>query len=210
MAGNDHNRRPRRHRYTIVEMMMVTAIFLIILSMAIAAWINSGTGTRLRSATSLVYGQLSLARAKAVAERRWVGVYFAKNTGDGKEYRGCGCRLYYYTGTVGSPTQGAALPGEDWAVLPSGTVLSQAAPANNSTSLAVPDAVVFDAKGRLLHFADSPAASRTDAAKLYVVVGDQAKYGSLQRKDVNDDPYFAIEINPFSGRATTTFHVNEN
>ena len=122
MKHNENNRTATLHRYTIVEMMMVTAIFLIILSMAIAAWINSGSGTRLRSAASQVYGQLNLARAKAVAERRWVGVHFA---GSGEDYHGCACRLYYYAGTVTSPTEDKALPGEDWVVLPTGTVLSQ-------------------------------------------------------------------------------------
>ena len=210
MKHNENNRTATLHRYTIVEMMMVTAIFLIILSMAIAAWLNSGSQTKLRSAVRLVNAQLNLARAKAVAERRWVGVYFPQSTGDGKEYHGYACRLYYYSGTTDEPAKDKALPGEDWVVLPSGTVLSQAEPGNYSTSLSVPDAVVFDAKGRLVHFSESPVANRTDAAKLYVVVGEQAQYGSLKLKDVKDDSYFLIEINPFSGRATTTFHANEN
>ena len=66
-------------RYTIVEMMMVIAIFMIILSMAMAAWLSSGNQARLRNSVRLVTAQLNLARAKAVAERTYVGVYFSNN-----------------------------------------------------------------------------------------------------------------------------------
>ena len=192
-----------RRGYTIVEMMMVTAIFLIILSMAISAWINSGSGTRLRSAASQVYGQLNLARAKAVAERRCVVLYFAGAKAE-DEYPGYACQLRY-SDDVNDDKKNKPLPGADWVVLPTGTVFSAAQPAGSSSAvLAVPSAVVFDAKGRLKDF------SGTTTTKLYVVVGEQTKYSSLTRKSANEDSYFAIEINPFSGRATTTFHVNEN
>lgn len=190
-----------RKRYTIVEMMMVTAIFLIILSMAIAAWVNSGTGTRLRSAASLVHGQLNLARAKAVAERRGVYLYFAKA---GDDHRGYACQLRYEDNVDGDGRKDKPLPGEDWVILPAGTVFSAAEPADSETALAVPGRVVFDAKGRIKDF------SGVTATKLYVVAGEQAKYGSLKLKNADEDSYFAFEINPFSGRVTTTFHVNEN
>ena len=53
--------------YTIVEMMMVVAVFMIILSMAMAAWLNSGSQAHLKNAARLVSAQLNLAKAKAVA-----------------------------------------------------------------------------------------------------------------------------------------------
>lgn len=58
--------------YTIVEMMMVVAVFMIILAMAIAAWGNSGHQANLKNAARLVSAQLNLAKAKAVTNRELV------------------------------------------------------------------------------------------------------------------------------------------
>ena len=190
MKRSGNNRNMTRRGYTIVEMMMVTAIFLIILSMAIAAWINSGSQTKLRSAVRLVNAQLNLARAKAVAERTNVGVYFA---GSGENYHGYGCRLYYYDGD----TKGDPVAGEEWVVLPGGTVFSAAQPSDSEFTATVPAKIVFDSKGRLSGYAA--------VSPFYVTVGTQNN-----REVAADEAYFAIEINPFTGRATTTFHANEN
>ena len=58
--------------YTIVEMMMVIAVFMIILSMAMVAWLNSGSQANLKNAARLFSAQLNLAKAKAVANRTLV------------------------------------------------------------------------------------------------------------------------------------------
>ena len=192
MKRSEDNRNTTRRRYTIVEMMMVTAIFLIILSMAIAAWLNSGSQTKLRSAVRLVNAQLNLARAKAVAERTNVGVYFA---GSGENYHGYGCRLYYYDGD----TKGDPVAGEDWVVLLGGTVFSAAQPSDSEFTATVPAKIVFDSKGRLSGYATAAS------PPFYVTVGTQNN-----RKVAADEAYFTIKINPFTGRATTTFHANEN
>ena len=99
--------------YTIVEMMMVVAVFMIILSMATVAWLNSGSQARLRNATREVTGQLNLARAKAVAERTTIGVYFAtcgtsktaavKAKDDSNPFKDKpASRLYYFDGDTSS------------------------------------------------------------------------------------------------------------
>ena len=58
--------------YTIVEMMMVVAVFMIILSMSMVAWLNSGHQAKLKNAARLVSAQLNLAKAKAVTNRELV------------------------------------------------------------------------------------------------------------------------------------------
>ena len=58
--------------YTIVEMMMVIAVFMIMLSMAMVAWLNSGSQANLNNAARLFSAQLNLAKAKAVANRTLV------------------------------------------------------------------------------------------------------------------------------------------
>lgn len=58
--------------YTIVEMMMVIAVFMIMLSMAMVAWLNSGSQANLKNAARLFSAQLNLAKAKAVANRTLV------------------------------------------------------------------------------------------------------------------------------------------
>lgn len=182
-----------KHCYTIVEMMMVVAIFLIIMTMAVAAWLNSGSQTKLRSAVRLVNAQLNLARARAVAERKKVGVYFA---GSGENYYGYGCRLYYYNDD--GSTKGDPVTGEDWVVLPGGTVFSAVQPGNTAFTASAPSRIVFDAKGRLN---DYVAASEPE---FYVTAGNQA-----DRKVPGGEAYFKIAINPFTGRSTTTFNLNE-
>ena len=71
------NSTKKKLHYTIVEMMMVVAIFMIILAMAIVAWSNSSSQTQLKNAARLVSKQLNLARAKAIAEHKEIGVFFS-------------------------------------------------------------------------------------------------------------------------------------
>lgn len=68
------NSTKKKLHYTIVEMMMVIAVFMIILAMAVVAWSNSNSQTQLKNAARLVSAQLNLAKAKAVANRETVRV----------------------------------------------------------------------------------------------------------------------------------------
>ena len=171
-------------RYTIVEMMMVIAIFMIILSMAMVAWLNSGDQAKLRNAARLVSAQLNLARAKAVAECKEVGVYFS-NTGNSREkYAMLICE-------EGNKTK--RMPGEDWVQLPGGILFSTSKPQENSTvTAALPTAVKFRSDGSLNN------GSSYD--EFYLAAGNTAD-GKLGK----NVPYYKVELNIFTGRSTLTY-----
>ena len=147
--------------YTIVEMMMVIAIFMIILSMAMAAWLNSGNQARLRNSVRLVTAQLNLARAKAVAERTYVGVYFSNNgaanatktdpNADGNPYPGSSaCRLYYFDKETGNRV--GFVDNAEWEVLPGGTsfVFPDEIEQPSGTLTKTTAYVIFDRRGRIV------------------------------------------------------------
>ena len=68
MKNNKRTVSKLRH-YTIVEMMMVIAVFMIILSMAMAAWLNSGDQAKLKNAARLFANQLRQERSVVVSTR---------------------------------------------------------------------------------------------------------------------------------------------
>ena len=170
--------------YTIVEMMMVIAIFMIILSMAMVAWLNSGDQAKLRNAARLVSAQLNLARAKAVADCKEVGVYFS-NTGNAREK--------YAMLICEKGDKNLRLPGEDWVQLPGGILFSTSKPAENSTvNAAVPAAVKFRSDGSLNN--------GTSYDEFYLAAGNAAD-GKLSK----NVPYYKVEMNIFTGRSKLTY-----
>ena len=76
------NRQYQKHHYTLYEIMIVVAIFIIVLAMLVTAWMSSGNNIRLKNAARIVSGELSLARAKAISERKNIGVYFNLDKSD--------------------------------------------------------------------------------------------------------------------------------
>ncbi len=191
-------------RYTIVEMMMVLAVFMIIMSMAMAAWLNSGSDAKLKNAVRLVNAQLNLARAKAVAERTTVGVSFDSTTGTANPHPGVnGCGVYYYSGS----SRGDAVPGETWLTLPSGTIFTVTQPGSSAaTPAGIAKYVAFDSKGRVSG-SDLPSAS--GVYTFYVTSGTKAASGSGFSVKA-DESYFKVEINEFTGRSTTSYYeVND-
>ncbi|MPM88586.1 hypothetical protein SDC9_135690 [bioreactor metagenome] len=194
--------RSRRRHYTIVEMMMVVAVFMIILAMITAAWLNSGPQVKLKSAARMVNAQLNLARAKAVAERKPVGVHFASS---GEDYYRYGCRLFYDDNKNG--TKAATenfVPDEEWVTLPGGVVFAVRTSGSDPQcvfSNAAPQDIAFDAKGRVV--------SGSATVPFYVTAGDR-KTGPIQTGAYRGEPYFKFEVNSFTGRSTATYYeVND-
>lgn len=174
----------KAQHYTIVEMMMVIAVFMIILSMAMVAWLNSGDQAKLRNAARLVSAQLNLARAKAVAECKEVGVYFS-NSGNAREK--------YAMLICEEGNKSKRLPGEDWVQLPGGILFSTSKPQENSAvTAALPSAVKFRSDGSLNNGASYDV--------FYLAAGNAAD-GKLGK----NVPYYKVELNIFTGRSTLTY-----
>lgn len=189
----------RSAAYTMVEMMMVIAIFIIILGMAIAGWLNSSPQAKLRSAARMVSAQLNLARAKSVAERTTsIGVHFAAS---GENYYRYGCRLFYDTDKDGSKDSGEDyLPDQGWVVLPGDVVFAMHASGSDPECVflanSIPADIVFDAKGRIEGGTD-----RT----FYLTPGSRQS-GPIQVGSYQGEPYFKFEVNAFNGRCEKTFY----
>ena len=178
------NSTKKKLHYTIVEMMMVVAIFMIILAMAIVAWSNSSSQTQLKNAARLVSKQLNLARAKAIAEHKEIGVFFSGTGSDAdKRYAMIVC-------IEGSKDK--ILGGENWTSLPGGIVFSKNKPSSTGTvNATAPDAVRYSKNGSLV----------SNDTEFYLASGDQTN-----GKVYKNVPYYTVKINPFTGRSTLTYH----
>ena len=203
--------------YTIVEIMMVIAIFMIILSMAMAAWLSSGNQARLRNSVRLVTAQLNLARAKAVAERTYVGVYFSNNgaanatktdpDADGNPYPGSSaCRLYYFDQPTGKRV--GFVDSAEWEVLPGGTsfVFPDEIEQPSGTLTKTTAYVVFDRRGRIV----------ANSSNIKTVDGSNGSFygialveGTPGQKIAENLPYYISTINKHSGRVNTKFYETE-
>ena len=171
--------------YTIVEMMMVIAVFMIILAMAVVAWGNGSSQTRLNTAARLVSTQLSLARTKAITERKNVGVFFSgKSSSNVKEQ--------YAMVVCNDGNKDEILQGCDWEQLPGGIVFSTNKPSETSAATAAaPSAIIYTRNGSL----------KGSDTEFYLAAGDQA--AGKVNKNV---PYYTVKINPFTGRCVLTYH----
>ena len=191
-------------RYTIVEMMMVIAVFMIILSMAMVAWLNSGNQAKLRNAAREVSGMLNLARAKAVAERTTVGVYLSNNGAsgaandnpnlDGNPHVGsAACRLYYFEGT----SRNGFVDYEEWHTLPGGITFDftdgeNKAFVQSSGNLAERNGyIVFNRRGQI-----AAHSGLQKVGNSYLISVAEGKVGE---KILTDTSFY-------SGRITSKFH----
>ena len=204
--------------YTIVEMMMVIAIFMIILSMAMVAWLNSGNQARLRNSVRLVTAQLNLARAKAVAERTYVGVYFSNNgaanatktdpNADGNPFPGSSaCRLYYFAKTNNNWERNDFVDSAEWEVLPGGTsfVFPDEIEQPSGTLNATTAYIVFDKRGRVAG-GNTIQTVDTSNGSFY---GITLLEGTPGKTIPTNLPYYMTTINKHSGRINTKFYETE-
>ena len=193
--------------YTIVEMMMVVAVFMIILSMATVAWLNSGSQARLRNAAREVTGQLNLARAKAVAERTTIGVYFAtcgtsktaavKAKDDSNPFKDKpASRLYYFDGD----TRSSYVDFEEWNTLPGS--MSFDFPANDnqpSGKISSKTAyIVFNSKGAVEKHGGF---NEFNGGYSMIVVE-----GSVESAVPENASYYVITINKYTGKITSKLY----
>ena len=215
MKINSMNMLKIRH-YTIVEMMMVIAIFMIILSMAMVAWLNSGNQARLRNSVRLVTAQLNLARAKAVAERTYVGVYFSNNSAapdddpdkDGNPYPGSrACRLYYFN-KGGNRVD--FVDSAEWEVLPGGTsfVFPDEIEQPSGTLTQTTAYVVFDRRGRVANSNNIKTVDGSDGSN-GSFYGIALVEGTPGKTIPTNLPYYMTTINKHSGRINTKFYETE-
>ncbi len=194
--------------YTIVEMMMVVAVFMIILFMAIAAWVNSGSTAKLKNAAREVNAILNLARAKAVAERTHVGVLFsnsgsgdADNSSDPNPYSGKpACRIYYYNGS----TRGGHVDFEDWNTLPAGITFDIVTsypnnywPGNNVTDRVA--YIVFNSRGAVQAVSNMPI---TNGGHSITIVEGSTVSNSIPA----NSPHYITTVNGYTGRVTTKYY----
>ena len=114
------NRQYQKHHYTLYEIMIVVAIFIIVLAMLVTAWMSSGNNIRLKNAARIVSGELSLARAKAISERKNIGVYFNLDKSDD---------LPAYSMIICEEgDKNSVLAGQEYVALPGGILFSTVKP----------------------------------------------------------------------------------
>ena len=191
--------------YTIVEMMMVVAVFMIILFMAIAAWVNSGSQAKLKNAAREVNAILNLARAKAVAERTHVGVFFSNSgnntNADPNPYSGKpACRIYYFNGS----NRGDHVDFEDWHTLPSGITFDivNSYPGSYWPSGNVSNReayVVFNSRGAVQAVSNMPV---TNGGHSITIVEGSTASNSIPA----DSPHYITTVNAYTGRITTKYY----
>ena len=204
------NRTIKLMRYTIVEMMMVIAVFMIILSMAMVAWVNSGSQAKLRNAARELSAVLNLARAKAVAEKTTVGVYLSNNgasgaandnpNSDGNPFAGAAAaRLYYFDGDQ----RDGFVDYESWHTLPGG--ISFDFPANTNqpsgTLNSLTGYIVFNRRGKIAKHSGLQKSGNS-----YLISVMEGKTGQSHPGNID---YYTISINEYSGRITSKFHEAE-
>ena len=116
--------------FTLVELLVVIVIISIILSMTAPAFRRLMVGNSVDSAARMVSAQLMLARAEAIAQRRYVAVIMPRSDEDGSTYES--------TDTYNRQSFRAAyvdknlkfedwVPGTQWAFLPTGAVIASIA-----------------------------------------------------------------------------------
>ena len=207
----------RRH-YTIVEMMMVIAVFMIILSMAIAAWVGTGSQAKTRNAARELSALLNLARSKAIAERTSVGILLSTNgssspstelasdsaSNDPNPYPNAAAARIYYCESNGTRT--GYMDFEDWHRMPVGITFDFPGSFNNlyNSATRAPDTtacIVFDRMGRVVY--------QRNLSVYNGGFGISVVAGSTQQNSITaDSPYYIISVNPYTGRITSKFIEN--
>ncbi|MBO5923225.1 MAG: hypothetical protein J6Q81_01800 [Lentisphaeria bacterium] len=177
--------------YTIVEMMMVIAVFMIILSMAMVAWLNSGNQANLKNAARLVSAQLNLAKAKAVTNREIVRVEFTNAHNTTKVEI-----LYGESGTEKPhDTEPFYLPAGIFFVADKGE--NNGVPVSyadgDSSARITPAAVFFTTSGNL----------KADSGNKRFYLMEENPKGKAQ----SGQNYYVIAVNQFTGRINTTLET---
>ena len=177
----------KKHYYTFAEIMMVVAIFIIILAMIMSAWMSSGNKAQLDNAARIVSAQLNLARAKAIGERKDIGVYFNKQKSQHHPA--------YGMVVCEEGDKNKILPGEEYVTLPGGILFSTASPGDTLTDASW----VNDSNSKVVFRKDGSVTGTAinDDKKFYLAPGNRGT-GKLSGKQA----YYEIVINEFTGKVT--------
>ena len=129
----------RKHHFTIVELIIVMIIMTIMLSMTLPSFTQLGKGYKLAQAAQEVIGQVSIAKAYAVANHCYVAVVFpteqeikglrgsdaAKNASPIPGYYNASCRIAIVTKSNAKRYEFVMWkPDSNWVLLPENTVIS--------------------------------------------------------------------------------------
>ena len=177
----------KKQHYTFAEIMMVVTIFIIILAMIMAAWMSSGHKAQLDNAARIVSAQLNVARAKAISERKNVGIYFNKQkSANHPAYGLVICE---------EGNKSKILPGEEYVTLPGGVLFTTTTPGD----AAVTADWVNDSSSKIVFRKDGSVTGTAINAdkKFYLAPGNRGT-GKLSGKQA----YYEIVINEFTGKAT--------
>ena len=184
------NRKIRKSRYTLYEIMIVVTIFIIVLAMLMTAWMHSSNNVRLKNAARIVSGELSLARAKAIGARKDIGVFFNLDKND---------KFPAYSMIIcNEGNKDDVVPGEEYEKLPGGILFTTTKPGDNEKSAdwvsSSASKVVFSKSGSV-----TGTAINSDK-KFYLAPGNQG-----DKLLAGKQPYYEIVINEFTGRITLKY-----
>ena len=124
----------RTHTYkpfTLIELMVVIAIIAIIMGLSVPVFRNISVGSAVDASSRMLSSQLMMARAEAIARRKYVAVilpgqYYTKNTDDRNNYHFTSFRSAFVEETSYGSTSFKFVewvPGTQWTFLPTGAVI---------------------------------------------------------------------------------------
>ena len=175
----------KKQHYTFAEIMMVVTIFIIILAMIMSAWMSSGHKAQLDNAARIVSAQLNLARAKAISERKDVGVYFSKQKS--QHHPAYGLVI------CEDGNKSKILPGEEYVTLPGGVLFSTVKPGD----AAVNADWASDSNSKIVFRKDGSVKTQINSGIFYLAPGNKGT-GKLSAKQA----YYEIRLNEFTGKVT--------
>jgi prepilin-type N-terminal cleavage/methylation domain-containing protein len=131
-ATKSHNQIPHKHRFTLVELMVVLIIIGIMLAALAPAFNRLMTGNAVGAAARMVSSQLRLARSEAVSRRQYIAIIMPGNTftppasDTTSPYKYQSFRAAVVTHSSGTYTFDKWVEGTVWTFLPLGAVIAEA------------------------------------------------------------------------------------
>lgn len=181
--------RKELRQFTMLELLIVIGIMMILMSLAVPGFRRLVSGKAVNAAASMLSGQLSLARAAAIAEQRYIAVimpgrYFnapASATDSGTTYD----EYHFRSFRIGIVEKGSAdnqfklvswYPDSKWTFLPTGAILAECNDTGVANSASA-DIELFGGRGdrkvNLNWMSDGKLDGDTKDNACYVIDGDE-------------------------------------